>query len=470
MKKILLASLSFLLIPCLSWALSSSGVKNLIQKSKIPESRLGIKISVAGEGKTLYALNETKAFIPASLTKIVTAAAALERFPVGHQFETEILSTSSESNGALDGPIYFKGGGDAAFVSESMWFLVNEFSRTGVKRIKGDIIVDDSFFDDVRFDSGRDSNRVDRAYDAPIGALTFNWSSVNIYVRPGDKAGEPARVIVDPPNDYIKMVNRTRTGKAGSGNKISVRRNPIRGQQGDEIVVQGTLAEGHREIVIYRSISEPDLWAAYNLKEFLSQRGIAVDGEIRRGKTPGGARVLATNKSKPIAQHVTDMMKFSNNYVAEILTKNLSAQAGRSPASMDHGIEILDNYLKSMGLEDFKITSPSGLSRKNQLTPSDIHKVLSHVKKDFRLFPEFLSSFPVGGVDGTLRRRLSSASNGGGQVRAKTGHLTGVAALAGYVGRADEREVIFSFIYNGTANEGHRAQALFDSLVLELLR
>src|SRR5690606_36834225 len=143
--------------------------------------------------------------------------------------------------------------------------------------------------------------------------------------------------------------------------------------------------------------------------EFLKQRGVTVAGSVRTAKTPAGAKVLAQVKSKPVAAHVTDMMKFSNNYVAEILTKNLAVHVQGAPGTMDGGVAIIKDYLRGMGITDFEVTSPSGLSRRNKMRPDDIVEVLSHVKGNFMVYPDFLSSMPILGVDGTLRRRVKSS-------------------------------------------------------------
>lgn len=435
-----------------------SAIDKLVASSRIPKERLGLVVGFSGDlSDAVYSLNAEKRMVPASLTKIITAGAALEKMPVGHQFVTTLNSAASIKDGVLKGDLYLKGGGDAGFVSESMWFLVNEFVRNDVVSVEGNLIVDDTFFDTVRYDSGRDPERVDRAYDAPIGAMTFNWSAVNIYVRPG---GGKARVYLDPVNSYLKLVNNTKT-VSGNKNTISATR------RNSEIVVSGNIGSELGEVVIYKSVSEPDLWAGHNLREFLKQRGVTVTGEIKTGKTPSSAKVLAKAKSKPVADQVRDMMKFSNNYVAEILTKNLAAHATGNQGTMDKGVSILKDYVRSIGVNDFDLYSPSGLARKNAFRPGDLFKILSHVKSNFKIFPEYLSSLPILGVDGTLRRRPGD-SPVFARVRAKTGHLNGVSGLAGYLGRDDEQQMTFVFLYNGTESESSKSKDLFDRLLIRL--
>ncbi|MEK6554348.1 MAG: D-alanyl-D-alanine carboxypeptidase/D-alanyl-D-alanine-endopeptidase, partial [Bdellovibrionota bacterium] len=413
---------------------------------------------------SIYNLNGKKKMIPASVTKIMTAATALEKLPLGYKFTTTLSSSGSVSGNTLKGDLYLRGGGDAGFVSESMWFLVNNFTRNQITTIEGDIAVDDSFFDTVRFDPGRDPARNDEPYDAPIGAMSFNWSAVSIFARPAAEAGQPAKIFLDPDTSYLRVVNKSKTVK-GNRNSIAFSRRPSTDKNFiEEIYVSGEIGVESAEVNDYRSITQPEIWAGYNLKEFLRQRGITVTGKIKVGKAPTSAKTLAEVKSKPVADQVRDMMKYSNNFVAETLTKNLSVYAGTSPGTMPGGLEIIKKHLRDIGLTDFEITSPSGLSRRNLFLPNDIFKVLSHVKQNFKIYPEFVSAFPIMGVDGTLKKKRTDTP-AYARVRAKTGFLTGVASLAGYVGRSDEQTVTFVFLYNGDYKESARARDLFDQIL-----
>jgi D-alanyl-D-alanine carboxypeptidase/D-alanyl-D-alanine-endopeptidase (penicillin-binding protein 4) len=176
-------------------------LQKIIKRSGIPESDLGIYIT-SGEGEhqeIVYDLNSKKKMIPASISKVATSSAVLEYFPPGYKFKTQLVSSGTIQDKVLKGDLYLKGGGDPSFVSENMWFLVNNFKRNEIQKIEGDVVVDDSLFDPKRYDSSRQPERVDRAYDAPVGAMSFNWNSINIFVRPAEKAGEPATV-------FLKMI------------------------------------------------------------------------------------------------------------------------------------------------------------------------------------------------------------------------------------------------------------------------
>lgn len=438
-----------------------------VRASGIPEKEMSLYVT-EGAGADLAVildLNSTSRMIPASISKLATASAVLDAFPPGTKFKTQLFAASAAGNGKLKGNLYLKGGGDPSFVSENMWFLVNHFLRTGIKTIDGDIIVDDSLFDAIRFDGSRENARVDRAYDAPVGAMSFNWNSVNIYVRPGI-VGQAGKVFLDPENGYTRLVNKTAT-VAGGGQKISVSRKVDKDGR-ETFTVSGSVGVSHKEVVIFKNIQNPDLWSGENLKSFLAQRDVIVTGTVRRGSIPPGAILLAESESKPIEQMVADMNKFSNNYVAEMLTKNLSRAEG-GIGTLKKGVDLINRHLLGLGLEasEYDFQNPSGLTRDNRFSAKSMWKVLHHLRDDFRVQPEFLSSLPIAGIDGTLKRRMAGTA-AERWVRAKTGLLTGVTTLAGYAAKDDGRVFTFVFIHNGGRDES-RLRRLFDDWLITLV-
>lgn len=443
---------------------------DIAKKFGVAEKDLGIYASI-GEGqdlKVLLDVNGNKVMIPASITKVATASAVLSKFPPGYKFKTQLVSDGEVKDGVLKGSLYLKGGGDPSFVSENMWYLVNVFVRNDIKKIEGDIVVDDSLFDKVRFDLSRQKQRVDRAYDAPVGAMSFNWNSVNIFVRSSD-AGSQTKVFIDPENEYIRLINKSKT-VAGESNSLLADRYDDKKFPGDVIQVGGSLGNKVKEVVVFKNITQPDLWSGYNLKSFLSHRGVEVSGGVKNGIAPEKSVLFAESESKAIEQIVADMNKFSNNYVAEMLTKNLGVSKKEKGATLADGVSVINEHLQTIGVpqDQYVIESPSGLNRDNKMSSYAMWKVLQHLRADFRVQPEFLTSLPIAGVDGTLKRRMKN-SQAERWVRAKTGFLTNVVSLAGYAGLEDGRVVTFSFVYNGSVNEAD-VRAFFDNLLINLLK
>lgn len=435
--------------------LSQAAFDAILKRYKVEPSNVSIEI--LNDDKSVYALNENTQKIPASISKILTSYAVLKKLTASHHFYTKLFWDGQN--------LYLKGGGDPSFVSENMWFLVNEFSRSGIKKVKGDIIVDDTLFDRVRFDESRESTRVDRAYDAPVGAMSFNWNSVNIFVKP-TTAKQKARVIVDPENQYFDLVNNTVTVSANPKKELTVQISNAERL----ITVSGEVQVGAPEKAIFKNIDTPDLWSGANLKFFLAQRGISVDGKVRAGTVPEGAEQVAVFESKNFAYIMADMNKFSNNFVAEMLTKNIAAEEVKSEASLVRGVQGIQSELKKIGLDEkqIKIVNPSGLTRDNAISAHSMNRVLNEIKNDFSIFTTFTESLPIAGVDGTLKKRFKDGP-AEGWVRAKTGYLSGVVALAGYAGRRDGEVLTFTFLYNGPRDEGQVREA-FDQIVLSSLQ
>ena len=437
-------------------------INQFIKRERIGVSDLGV--SLYKNGGEYIDINANVKYIPASVTKLFTALAVLENIPPGTKFITKLASSASVDKGALKGDLYLVGAGDSGFVSETMWFLVNSFKRENIKVIEGDLIIDDTFFDDKRFDESREDRRVDRAYDAPIGAMSFNWNAINIFLRPKGKVGDLAQVFLDPESEQVILESKLKTGN--KSDYVVQRTKNAEGK--DLITVTGTIDLDSKEIAVYKGITDPIKWVGANLKMFMKEKGIEVRGGIKSGKIPATHRVLAEAPSKPIEQLLSDMNKFSSNYVAEMLTKQLAAFNG-TQGNLLVGLEQIRNSVKNAGVSDleFEIYNPSGFTRENKFTARALVKVLEKARKDFRLFPEFVTSLPIAGVDGTLKNRMKDGP-ALRWVRAKTGLLTGVTSLAGYIGLEDGEIISFAFIYNGN-KDGAFIRNFFDRLIVEIL-
>ena len=429
----------------------SNQLISVLKKNKINPEHVSFEIKK--QNQVIDFVNANKKMIPASTSKLLTTFAVLKNFDLNFKFKTQLYIKGEN--------LYIKGGGDPSFVSENMWYLVNIFYRSGLKKVNH-IYVDDTLFDQVRFDESRESVRVDRSYDSPVGAMSFNWNSVNIFVKP-TQAGEKAQVYLDPENQYFKLVNKTQT-KSGSLSKelvIDV------DQDSRTITVSGDVKQGADEKPYYKNVADPIQWTGENLKSFLSQRGIVVKGKVSEQKVPSDAVLVAESESKSVDAVLSDMNKFSNNFVAEMLTKNLAAISGEQPATLKTGVDQIRQSLKSLGLKDsdFDLENPSGFTRKNKISAASLNKVLFALEKDFKIFPSLLVSLPISGVDGTLKKRMIDDPLQG-LVRAKTGYLDGAISLAGYLGRPDGDILHFTFLYNGPQDLRTVQQAIDQTLRL----
>lgn len=430
---------------------------------------IGILAYSLDNSEILYENGADKLVIPASVSKLFTAYTVLKKLKPTSAFETTVWAQGPIMDGRLAGDLYLKGGGDPSLVSERLWMLVNELVRSGIKKITGNIIADDSFYDRERTPDTRPSYLTDQAYNAPIGALSFNFNTTTIYVRPAETAGKAPIVYTDPENSYVEVVNQASTGKEGSSNSIQVKRTEfVKGDIGDTVLLRGSIPLGQKEMRFYRNIVNPSLYAAHMFRTFWEQRGMRLEGTIKEGTVPSRARQILSFESLPVWQIVWGMNKFSNNFVADQILKKVGAEVGGAPGTLEKGVKALEGTLEEIGIapKTYVINDGSGLTRKTKVTARQIVRVLVAASQDFNIAPEFTSSLGVGGEDGTLRNRFPNELTHS-TIRGKTGSLDGVTALAGYMTTRDKENLAFAIILNDPGLRYGRMSAWVDRIALE---
>ena len=445
----------------------SSKVEGIIKKEikdiDTKKSQYGIWIK---KGDQITTLNADQKLTPASLSKIPTALAFLEKQPLSEKFKTWIYHTGKIQKGELKGDLYLKGGGDPTFVTESMWLMINELKRNDINKISGNLYVDETFFDQDYYSKGRQQRRVDRAYDAPVSALSFNWNSLSIYVRPGKNSGDEARVYVDPELPNIVIKNKAKT-TGHSKTELKVTRKI---KNGKIIVdVKGKISTSKDEKAFYKSIGDAALWTGDTFKMLLNQSGISYKGDVTKKKTPDNAKMLVEYDGWSMPRVLAALSKFSNNFVAEMLTKHLGKKETQ-PGNIKDGLVEIRNYLNKSGWqqEEFTFENPSGFTRKNKMRADRLGELLYGARNDFTSSPEFLSSLPISGVDGTLKTRMKHALKS--KVRAKTGYMSGIVGLAGYLEspKKGEEPITFVFLYNGPYKKDWDVRAMYGRLLWKI--
>jgi D-alanyl-D-alanine carboxypeptidase/D-alanyl-D-alanine-endopeptidase (penicillin-binding protein 4) len=444
----------------LNLSFGSEKLEGMIRNSSVASGASIVITKVNGD--TVLNWNAKTARTPASLTKLAIAGGVYKYLDLDTKWQSEFLIKETNPRTEVEN-LCFSAGGDPAFVSESMWVLVNNLYRSGIRKIQKDIIVDESLFDAEIFDKGRGDTRVTRAYDAPVSAASFNWNAVNIYVKPST-VGNLVTITMDPENEYFQIINDVKTVR-GSVNQLkqglSFDRLEV-GTTGEKIRLKGSLGVDNQEVVVYRSVSQPALWLGYNIKSFLKQRGITVDGKVKVGSCKSYSNVVASHKSKDLQLIIRDMMKYSNNFVTEMLVKHISLTTSKV-GNMSDGKKIIQKYLASIGVDDFTLESVSGLSYDNSVSVGSINKILLDLNSNFHRF-EALETLPLAGIDGTLKGRMGKSVN----VRAKTGLLSTVVGLAGYAEDKNRQLYSFVMVYNG--KDTYKAKDVFDKILIELVR
>lgn len=438
---------------------------------------VGVAVYAVAGNEALYTKNADTPLLPASNMKLYTTAAALDRLGPNFQFTTSLYAEGPlRPDGTLDGDLVIVGRGDPAlsgrFYGDSATYVFDRLAealrRQGVRRIRGSIVGDASYFDDARIAPGWESGNLLWWYGARASALSFNDNVVTIEVHPGYRVGQPPVVTFYPHTDRLEVVNSAATVGQRGGRSIGVRRRSDIG--GYEI--WGRIPVNSRPLRFVVAVEEPALFTVSVLRDRLQRAGITVTGADRvlhgwHPRSPQPRRLLASHTSPRMVEIVQVINKQSQNFFAEQVLKTLGAVfEGRG--SFDAGGDVVVSVLNSLGVRAprIQVVDGSGLSRYNQVTARATAQLLVGMRSH-RWFDEFYNSLLIAGEDGDPRRLDSSAARG--NVRTKTGTLRGVSALSGYVTTMDGELLAFSVISNGLRGKGE-AIAIEDAIAERLAR
>lgn len=443
----------------------SARVDRIMNNPCLNRARVCVVARNLKTGKTVYEKNPDLLLTPASNMKIITSAAALTALSPWYKFDT-IFSYTGERRGAeLQGDLVVTGRGDPHLVSEELWIIANEVRDRGIARIKGDIVLDDGYFDGEPFPAGWRLSSIRRAFEAPLGALSlnFNTATVKIYADP-ETDGRP-RVALEPETPYFKVVNNLVT--AARGRKFVAIRMKPRGDGGETMEVIGKVKPGVGELVYYRSVADPIRYFGETFRLMLKKTGVEVDGNIVHGAPSRATKKLFVHSSMPLLEQVADMNKYSNNFMAEQVLKTMGAEKVSTPGTEAKGISVMENVMESWGISPsrFHFVDGSGLGKENRLTCSVLTDVLGHLYTDWKAGPEFMSSLAVMGKDGSVRKRNIGNSD---VVRVKTGTLDGTSALSGYFPLKGGEMLAFSIIFNDLSCHNSMAQHIQNRLLIEM--
>ena len=432
--------------------------------------------SLDKDDETLYAMNARKLMLPASNMKIVTLAAAAEKLGWDYRYETTVLAGGSIDAGMLQGDLVVVGTGDPSLVAgDGMADRVfaewaDHLKQRGIRTIAGRIIGDDNGFEEETLGFGWSWDDLPDDYAAGVGALQFNENAVRVTVAPGRAAGESAAISVTPDGSGLVIANAVATGAPGSPASINTRRLP--GNM--RLELRGSIPLDGAPSTLAASVDNPTLFFVGALRIALIANGIDVRGpavdidDVWDAPRPTSAP-LVSYRSPPLSELAVRLMKDSQNQYAETLLKSVSDGAGvRSAAA---GRLAAQTILEGWGVpaSELILRDGSGLSRYDFVTPGAIVAILAHVDRDQRLRGPFDASLPIAGRDGTLSTRMKGTP-AEGNAHAKTGSMTGVRALSGFVTTADGERLAFSIVANNFETPAGVVTAATDTIVVSLAK
>jgi len=426
----------------------------LLADSRFTGSQVGLVVRDAVTGEELYDRNGGSRLLPASNLKLFTSTAAMDALGPDFWFHTDALATAPVLDGKLRGDLYLKGYGDPTTLASDYAALAQQIAAAGIRRVDGDIVGDDSYFDDVRLGDTWSWDDEPFYYSAQISALTvapntdYDSGTVIVQSAPGAAAGAPAQLTLVPQTSAVRLAGTVTTGAAGSANTLSIER-----EHGTNVVhVSGSVPLGSGTALEWVTVWDPTSYAADVFRRALVASGVEVRGGLRTGTTPATARMLANDTSMTLGELLVPFLKLSNNMHAETLVKALGAVKAGS-GTWSAGLGLVASYANSRGVDTgtIRLSDGSGLSRKDNLTPDAIADLLVAARAE-PWYQQWYDALPIAGnpdrfTGGTLRNRMrnTAAAN---NLHGKTGSLTGVTALSGYVTDADGRKLVFSMVSN----------------------
>ena len=403
-------------------------------------------------------LGATDRLTPASLSKIVIAAAALDAWAPDHSFPTELRSATAVVDGVLTGNLVLRGSGDATLDETTLWALAAQMRAAGIRRVTGNVLVERAPFGELSCDTidrCAGLRRSSRAYNAAPSAIGVNYGSWCISVR----AAAGARLATvggcatgDAPLPITGTVQVTAGGAA-----LGIERTTD--DSGDRIRVSGSMAPG-TERQVHRAMSDPAAGTGLILRSILQQTGITVVGKVETTALPVvAAQLLAKVDGLPLQEQIGRMMRYSNNYIADVLTMGVAlARSGTAPRSLAEAAQSLSELVRkangtaTLGDPGPLLDSGSGLTTSNRLSAADLVNVLRREYQDSRRFPAFYGSLVVP-ADASFAYLRGGNADWQARVALKTGSLTepySVNGIAGYLRKKRGGWMAFAIIVNGT--------------------
>lgn len=436
-------------------------------------------------GNSLFERNPDNLFIPASNLKLIVSAAASVLLGDNFTVTTSVFGTGPVENGVLQGDLVVYGRGDPTFsercygpdttaagACETMWsrteMLADSIIAAGIRRIEGNLIGDGSYFESAMVHPAWEVYDLNWWYAAPVSALGFNDNSVNITWGPGTAVNAPAAVSFDPALGNFSFDNRARTLPEGERANIDFFRHP--GSM--SIWAEGGVPIDHGGRTEYFAMPDPNLYFVQALRATLEQRGVGITGSTTSTTDPNRHAYLLNStplvdfESKPVTDMVFPILNTSQNLFAETLLKLIGSQFG-DHGSWSSGLEVTSRFLiDSIGIDStaFLRRDGSGLAAGNLITPRAIVGLLRYMYAHPRN-GAFMRGLPRAGKRGSLRNRFRGTSLAG-RVVAKTGSVSRVAALSGYVEGEDSIPIFFSIIINNHPTSSRAASSRIDEFLI----
>ncbi len=435
-------------------------IDSLLVSDFFQKSYISLKLVEPKKDSTLFSVNSQKLMRPASNQKILTTATALYFLGNDYNFNTSLYYDGEIKDSILNGNFFVVGSFDPDFKVKDLDSFVIAIKNSGIKKINGNLYTDISKSDSLYFGNGWIWSDEPETYMPYLSQLAINKNSLTIIYEP-DSINKPVKITFNPKNNFIALINNSTTIEKGKST-FEISRDWL--NHNNKIIAKGNLPFSYKKDSVEVSIREPYLYFLQLLKEKLISAGIELNGLTDTNKISSNAKFL-TSVKRNIVPVIKYTNKVSDNLNAEML---LRAVAGIKfqKQSAENGKFFVDSLITLSGAnpKDYRISDGSGLSYYNLISADLLTKILTFIKKQKEPFPTiFINSLPIGGVDGTLSNRFKN-STAKGHVFAKTGSISGVSSLSGYIETKRKNFLVFSILIQNFVGSSKQARDIQDKI------
>ncbi|MBN2571359.1 MAG: D-alanyl-D-alanine carboxypeptidase/D-alanyl-D-alanine-endopeptidase [Ignavibacteriales bacterium] len=433
----------------------------LLKNKFFKTSQIAIDIYDLTDKKSIYKKNNTMLLHPASNMKIITTSTALYFLSPEYQFTTSIYYDGEIIDSICTGNIYIVGTGDPDFTIKDLDLIIENIKKFGIKEIQGNLYGDISNFDSLFWGQGwmwDDDPSTDFPYITP---LIINDAAIEVFCSPSS-VDSLVIVQVNPQTDYFKIFNNTRTTN-NKNQKLNITRDWL--DRSDDIYITGELDVNRESQYSKFNLSNPAKFFMYLMYERLTLNDVKLNGSIGFSITPCYANLFYT-LARPYKEVIVNLNKTSDNLSAEITLRAMGLKFYGKPTSAKDGLKLVDSLITIIGLDpsDYRLVDGSGVSHYNLVTAELLTKILIFFYNNYKsLYGILYESFPIAGIDGTLKTRMkgTEAEN---NVHAKTGTLSGVSCLSGYLTAANDHQIAFSILIQNFVGSSTTARNIQDEI------
>lgn len=459
-------------------------IQEVLRRTELAPAQVAVKVASLETGRVLFEENSEKLLHPASVMKMFTIAAALDRLTADFRFKTSAYAAARpDASGTVRGDLVIYGRGDPSIAArfnngdyeKGIDELAARIASAGVKRVEGDLVGDESYFTGAPHGFGWEWADLQWYSGAEVSALSINDNALDLFIKPGASVGAQCSITTGPALPYVTFKNRTTTSARGTKRELSI----YRSLGENAIEIGGSLPLDDAGWTGAIAAPRPAMLFVSMLRSSLMKRGVTVTGRTRAvdarervaAPLPLTSLVeIAMLESPPLSEIAAQTMKPSQNLYAELILRALgnSTRKDMKLSSEEAGLEAVKALLRETGADTglLVLTDGSGLSRRDLVTADASLKLLAHMERH-RYAKAFRDSFPLAGSEGTLRNRMKGTA-AAGNVRAKTGSLPTIAALAGYVTSAAGERLAFSILINNYSESTTARRSYIDEIAVLL--